>query len=71
MNRSLLICALAALIATPSISFATELTNHQQARIAAVPAEQVMSNHNASVKPGKSKKYKKKMSKQMKKRKRH
>ncbi|HTF17354.1 MAG TPA: hypothetical protein VK658_04735 [Chryseolinea sp.] len=75
MNRSLLVCLLAASIAAPTVSDATtsllaERMNPPQASISSVSLEDVSASP-VTMKPGKSKKHKKKMSKQMKKRKRH
>jgi len=76
MNHSLLVCLLAASIAAPTASYAaTSLydkhMNHPQASMFKISEESLAFNQSASAKPGKSKKYKKKMNKQMKKRKRH
>jgi hypothetical protein len=75
MKHTLLVCLLAASIAAPSASYATtsedEQMNRPEVSIIKISEEPLASNQSASVKPGKSKKYKKKMNKQMKKRKRH
>jgi hypothetical protein len=71
MNHNLLVCLLTATIAAPSASNIAKRMNHPQASIFTTSEEPLAANQSTVVKPGKSKKYKKKMSKQMKKRKRH
>jgi hypothetical protein len=75
MNHSLLVLLLAASVAAPTISDAAasgdaDRPNYPQTMSPGIAGAQDAA-WSASVKPGKSKKYKKKMNKQMKKRKRH
>lgn len=68
MTRSLCACLLVAVFAAPGVSLASTSTSTP------VVPEHVGAmdvTDDASIKPGKSKKYKKRMSKQMNKRKRH
>jgi len=75
MNRSFLMCVLAASIAAPTAINATNLHPTTHVGQALLPDEatstDVFTGHSRSRKPGKSKKHKKKMNKQMKKRRHH
>ena len=76
MNRSFLMCVLAVSIAAPTAINATTLHPVTAVGQSVRPddanlATDAFTGHSRSRKPGKSKKYKKKMNKQMKKRRHH
>lgn len=74
MTRSICACLLAVVFAAPGVSFAGSAQRAGSPSTLVAPTVSSLAkdvSSDATSKPGKSKKYKKKMSKQMNKRKRH